>query len=232
MIFYFAGNPDTQIVQNDFYIKIGKRLFRFQLWPIGWWLRYGKMNMTEKLFTEELIKAVSPSIIDANIASGISVLYEMPIDDNGVIRMGVDTDTGEPLRGRGTGFEQDILVYEEKTEGNTSIIPRVIAEVKYGGVTTHDAIVYSYKAECIKRVYPFCRYGMILGGIKTIPGRVLRHGRSFDFIIAIAYPFLDNQILEVSILLAEELKTSRLTWAIMRGKKKLRLFQRPTQIKE
>jgi len=175
---------------------------------------------------------VSPSIIEANIASGISVLYETPIDDNGVIRMGVDTDTGEPLRGRGTGFEQDILVYEEKTESNTSIIPRVIAEVKYGSVTTHDAIVYSYKAECIKRIYPFCRYRMILGGIKTIPGRVLRHGRSFDFIIAIAYPFLDNQILEVSTLLAEELKTSRLTWAIMRGKKKLRVFQRPNQITE
>lgn len=200
--------------------------------PVGYINCYGKIKMTEKQFTEELIKAVSPSIVEAKIASGKSVLYEMPIDDNGVIRMGVDTDTGEPLRGSGTGFEQDILVYEEKAEGNTSIIPRVIAEVKYGGVTTHDAIVYSYKADCIKRIYPFCRYGMILGGIKTIPGRVMRHGRSFDFIIAIVHPFLDNQILEVSTLLAEELKTSRLTWAIMRGKKKLRVFQRPTQIKE
>jgi hypothetical protein len=83
---------------------------------------------------------LSPSIVEARISSGMSVLYEMPVDDNGVIRIGVDTDTGEPLRGRDTGFEQDILICEEKTEGNTSIIPRVIVEVKYGRVTTHDAI--------------------------------------------------------------------------------------------
>jgi hypothetical protein len=48
------------------------------------------MKMAEKLFTKELIKAVSPYIIEAKIASGMSVLYEMPIDDNGVIRMGVN----------------------------------------------------------------------------------------------------------------------------------------------
>ncbi len=188
--------------------------------------------MTEKGFTQELIAAVSSHIIGANIGSGISVLYEMPIDPDGVVRMGVDTDTGEPLRGKGTGFEQDILIYEEKTKGHTTVIPRVIAEVKFGGVTTHDAIVYSYKAECIKRIYPFCRYGMILGGMKTIPGRVLRHGRNFDYISAIAYPFLHNQIEEVGIMLAEELRISRLTWAIMRGTKKLRGFQKMTQIKE
>jgi len=191
-----------------------------------------RQKMTEKTFTEELIAAVSPHIIDAKIGSRISLLYKMPIDDDGVVRMGVDTDTGEPLRGRGTGFEQDILVYEEKTEGHTTIIPRVIAEVKYGGVTTHDAIVYLYKAECIKRIYPFCRYGMILGGMKSIPGRVLRHGRNFDYISAIAYPFLHNQIEEVGTMLAEELRISRLTWAIIRGNKKLRVLQRVTKTKE
>jgi hypothetical protein len=182
--------------------------------------------MTEKQFTAELLAAVSPAITDAKVDSGVSVLYEMPIDDDGVVQMGVDTDTGLPIRGKGTGFEQDFLIYEEKTEGHTTIIPKVIAEVKYGGVTTHDAIVYSYKAECIKRIYPFCRYGMILGGMKTIPRRVLRHGRNFDFICVVAYPFLSDQIGEASRLLLEELSTSRITGSIMSGKKKLQVFQR------
>jgi hypothetical protein len=189
-------------------------------------------ELTELQFTDELIKTLSPTLVDAKIGSGISVLYEMPIDDDGVVRMGVDAETGQAYRGKGTGFEQDILVYEEKSKGNTTIIPRVIAEVKYGRVTTHDAIVYSYKAECIKRIYPFCRYGMILGGMKTIPGRVLRHGRAFDFILTLAYPFLLDQISEVSTIFLSELETSRLTGAVMKGTKKLRLFRRGIEVKD
>ena len=156
----------------------------------------------------------------------------MPIDDDGKVHMGVDADSGEPIRGRGTGFEQDILIYEEKDKGNTTIIPRVIVEVKFAGVTTHDAIVYSYKAECIKRIYPFCRYGMLIGGMNTIPGRVLRHGRSFDFIFSMVYPFQDEQITQIRTLLIGELTTSRLLGAMMRNKKKLQIVHRQLIVKE
>jgi hypothetical protein len=189
-------------------------------------------ELTELQFTKELIKTLSPVLIDAKIDSGISVLYEMPIDDDGVVCMGVNADTGQAYRGKGTGFEQDILVYEEKLKGNTTIMPRVIAEVKYGRVTTHDAIVYSYKAECIKRIYPFCRYGMILGGMKTIPGRVLRHGRAFDFIFTLAYPFLPDQISEIGAMFLSELETSRLTGAVMKGTRKLRVFRRGIEARD
>jgi hypothetical protein len=182
--------------------------------------------MTESEFTKEIVACISARITDAKVGSGISVLYEMPIDDDGVVQMGVDTDSGEPIRGRGTGFEQDILVYEQKTIGNTTVIPRVIVEVKYGRVTTHDAIVYSYKAECIKRVYPFCRYGMIIGDAKNIPGRVLRHGRSFDFVCAMTYPLVSVQVDQICSIVAAELTGSRLSGELMKGKRKIRLIRR------
>lgn len=182
--------------------------------------------MTEAEFTEELVERISSHIADAIVGSRVSVLYEMPIDDDGVIRMGVDADTGEPIRGKGTGFEQDILVYEQKTEGNTTIIPRVIIEVKYGRVTTHDAIVYSYKAECIKRVYPFCRYGRVIGDAKNIPGRVLRHGRQFDFVLALNYPLVSGQIGQLCSIAASELVASRLLGSMMKGKRKVRTLRR------
>jgi hypothetical protein len=188
--------------------------------------------MTESQFTREIVERVSPRIIDASVGSGISVLYEMPIDDDGVVQMGVNFDTGEPIRGRGTGFEQDILVYEQKTIGNTTIIPRVIVEVKYGRVTTHDAIVYSYKAECIKRVYPFCRYGMVIGDAKNIPGRVLRHGRSFDFVYALSYPLVHDQMEQMCAILIAELSSSRLAGEMMKGKKKIRLIRRELKMLE
>ncbi len=51
----------------------------------------------------------------------------MPIDDDGIVQMGVDRNSGEVIRGKGMGFEQDILIFEEKTVGETTVIPRVIA---------------------------------------------------------------------------------------------------------
>jgi hypothetical protein len=188
--------------------------------------------MTEQEFTDALIREVEPSITGARIKTGMSVLYEMPIDDDGKVHMGVDQDSGEPIRGKGTGFEQDILVFEEKTKGQTTVIPRVIAEVKYNSVTTHDAIVYSYKAECIKRVYPFVRFGMVLGGFDTIPGRVLRHGKHFDFVLAMAHPFTPTQMEAFKALLSQELAASRSLGGMLRGGRKPRMVHKLLTIQE
>lgn len=188
--------------------------------------------MTEREFTDELIVRISPAITTAKIATGMSVLYEMPIDDDGVVHMGVDADTGEAIRGRGTGFEQDILIFEEREGGHTAVVPRVIAEVKLDGVTTHEAIVYSNKAESIKRIYQFCRYGMVLGGFKTVPGRVLRHGRNFDFICSIDNPLIDTQVEQLKTLLLAELETSRRMGAMLKGRLKPRRIHRNYVIEE
>ncbi len=99
--------------------------------------------------------------------------------------MGVDSDSGEPIRGLGRGFEQDILIYDAVAEFNTTVVPRVVIEVKFRSVTTHDIIVYSEKADRIKRIYPYVRYGLLLGAMKHVPGRALRLGHRFEFILAV-----------------------------------------------
>jgi hypothetical protein len=113
------------------------------------------------------------------VVSKKSVLYALSFDEQGQLQLGVDA-AGEPVRGGGTGFEQDILIFERVQGGVTSIIPRVIAEVKFGRVTTHDALTYAEKARRIRIIYPFVRYGLILGQMSGIPGRVLRLGQEFD----------------------------------------------------
>lgn len=82
-----------------------------------------------------------------------------------------------------TDFEVDFLVYEEN---NGKIIPSVIVEAKFKGVTTHDAITYSQKAALHKNVMPNIRYGIMLGamGDHDIPGRLLNHGTNFDFMFS------------------------------------------------
>jgi hypothetical protein len=176
--------------------------------------------MNENQFTDYLIKKLDLDISPLLIETRKSVLYEMAIDDQGRVDMGVDSDTGEPVRGGGKGFQQDILIYEEKIDGNTSIIPRVIAEVKLRSVTTHDSIVYSEKARRIKRIYPFVRFGLILAEIQNIPGRVLRLGEHFDFIHTIKNPPSYSDIKVCRSLFNSEIKMSKeLSKILFRSKK-------------
>ena len=138
--------------------------------------------MSEAEFAQKFADRISPHLPEGmEIETKISLLYSVCFDDSGALQLGLN-NAGEPIRGGGTGFEQDVLIFERTPGKDTSIIPRVILEVKLNGVTTHDAIVYSEKARRIRSIYPYLRYGLLLGGMFTIPGRVLRLGQEFDFI--------------------------------------------------
>jgi hypothetical protein len=154
------------------------------------------------------------------LATHQSLLYDLTIEDDGHVRMGIDTETGVPIRGGGKGFEQDILLYETPDSSDAfPVVPRVVAEVKFNRVTTHDTIVYSEKARRIRTVYPYVRYGLILGDFKTIPGRVLRLGQGFDFIVTLSYPFVVDEIASTRVVFLEELQSSRDLGRIAYGKR-------------
>ena len=89
----------------------------------------------------------------------------------------------KPTKDNNMLFETDMLIYEEI---NGVIKPIIIIEAKLEGITTHDAITYSYKAQNHKSITPFIRYGIIIGNRKhyPLPGRLFRHGTNFDFMIS------------------------------------------------
>ncbi|MHB1422294.1 MAG: hypothetical protein ACYC3I_03665 [Gemmataceae bacterium] len=60
---------------------------------------------------------------------------------------------GPDLR-HNASYETDLLLYDAR-ENPGEWIPRVVIECKKGGVTTHDALTYSAKAETHKRVHPY-----------------------------------------------------------------------------
>jgi hypothetical protein len=161
----------------------------------------------------------------------MSLLYDLSVDERGAVQMGVDIDTGEPIRGKGKGFEQDILIYEKVNEAHTSIVPRIVVEVKYNHVTTHDVIVYSEKANRIRRIYPYVRYGLLLGKFKTVPGRVLRLGQEFDFICTLQHPFVDAQIQDLRQLLMDEVQVSISLGKLLTGNIKTSMVHRKLLLK-
>ena len=176
--------------------------------------------MSENAFVDNLVSRLPWDDNRFVIATRRAVLYELAIDDKGNVDMGVDADIGEPIRGQGKGFQQDILIYEPSLEGNTSIVPRVIVEAKLNHVTTHDAIVYSQKAGRIKRIYPYVRFGLLMGGMSSIPRRVLRLEEHFDFMIVVDDPPTRDQLERLSSLLEAEIRTSdELADIVFRGKR-------------
>jgi hypothetical protein len=80
-------------------------------------------------------------------------------------------------------FATDFIVVEGIDGGWK---PRVVVEAKVGSVTTHDAITYSQKAANHRSVFPYLRYGIMLGNRQhyPLPGRLYRHGTQFDFMIS------------------------------------------------
>jgi hypothetical protein len=166
-------------------------------------------RMKEEEFGQQLALAIKIPQELGQLSCRKSLLYALSIDSDGNVRMGVDSDSGEPIRGQGKGFEQDLLIWEARESSHTSIVPRVSIELKLNRVTTHDAIVYSEKARRLRFIYPYARFGLVLGNLSQIPGRVLRLGQQFDFIFTLHVPFVEEEIKAIESLLINEVALSR-----------------------
>jgi hypothetical protein len=186
--------------------------------------------MTEAEFGEELARRIEQRLAaPLQVETRRSLLYAISFEDDGRLRLGLNA-RGEPVRGGGTGFEQDVLVFERVPDGVTSIVPRVVIELKFGRVTTHDTIVYSEKARRIKVVYPFARYGLVLGHHTKVPARVLRLGSEFDFIVVVDDDPTAAQEDQLTGILLEEIELSKGMGDVLDGQRPVRSFRRKLEI--
>lgn len=183
-----------------------------------------RKNLDEKSYTINLVDKLRPLFSGYELETGISIFYSLYIDEAGNIPIN-QNENGEPTRGKGTGFEQDILLYERVT-GQTNIVPRVAVEMKFGGVTTHDALVYSEKARRLRYVYPYLRYGFLIGDVAILPPRLLRLGTDFDFILRMSNPPGDEEIKQFSSLLKEEIDTSKKLGQVFSRQTRVELLRR------
>ena len=162
--------------------------------------------MNEQEFTQVIVDRLRTKLVGYEIETRKSLFYSLIIDGQGNIPLRLNSK-GEPKRGGGTGFEQDILIYQ-RVNGQTNIVPRVSIEVKFQAITTHGALVYSEKARRIRSVYPYLRYGLILGDMASIPPRVLRLGAEFDFMLIVSNPPSNDEINSLLEILMDEINTS------------------------
>jgi hypothetical protein len=140
-----------------------------------------------------------------------------------------------PVEVHRPGYQTDLLVYDSHDSGDW--IPRVVVECKQG-ISTHDALTYSTKASTHKQVHPYLRYGLLIGGYETaLPGRVIRHGAYFDFMMVWAsQESTPEEWADLVGILSEEVRASRtfqslLTENRIRGRERFRLLHRPLRLK-
>jgi len=143
--------------------------------------------MTEKEWAEGVKEYLSSIKLSDNIK--VDTLINIPYASE-IVEYKLNF-TPHRLSTKEMEFETDILIYEQNTD---VIKPRIIIETKLSKVTTHDAIVYSYKAQNHKTITPFIRYGIIIGdrGHHPLPGRLFRHGMNFDFMMSFKKEEIDK----------------------------------------
>ena len=127
--------------------------------------------MNEKDFTEIIYRELENSLVNSGYIVSIyeNLLYKLIIDDRGELQ---PHNFKSPARGQ-YAFQTDIVIKKRINEKVS--IPLVVIEIKYGGLTTHDVLTYSAKALKHKDIYPYLRYGLVLGGLKSIPNRFFVH---------------------------------------------------------
>jgi hypothetical protein len=81
---------------------------------------------------------------------------------------------------------KNIFIHNNKDNRDNLIIPKIICELKYDGITSHGLITYSSYAADIKSIFPECKYFLALRHKKSSSeNKLFRHGKNFDKIISL-----------------------------------------------
>ncbi|MFZ0034965.1 MAG: hypothetical protein WAK60_08280 [Sedimentisphaerales bacterium] len=170
--------------------------------------------MNEAKFRQELKERLGKNLEGGySIKENENLIYKVIIDGNLEYKQ---NDPKNPKRGN-YAFQTDLVI--GRKNGN-SFLPLVVIETKYEGFSTHDVLTYSTKALKHKEIYPYVRYGLVVGGNDKIDNRFFTHNIGFDF--AIALQNVDKQgIQKVSdVIVEKQLKIAELILDIFGGRRR------------
>jgi hypothetical protein len=161
--------------------------------------------MTEVEWVEEMARHVRDKPMFQSSGLEIQTGFRLPYG----FEISAHKEDDEPVKVT-TFFETDLAIIERNEDGNWQ--PRVIVEAKIMNITTHDAITYISKAAAHRSVYPYLRYGVMLGkrSEHALPGLLFRHGSQFDFMISFqSFQPSDGEMDAFLKLLDSEVQASR-----------------------
>jgi len=158
--------------------------------------------------------------------------YEIKMNENLIYKVIINENLQfepnkpeNPKRGS-YAFQTDLLIIRKDKQ-----IPLVVIETKYGGFSTHDVLTYSTKAQKHKEVYPYLRYGLVVGGTNKITNKFFIHNIGFDFAIALK-KINDNAINELIEIVRCQIKSAESILEIFKDKNQTKSFTTQITIKK
>lgn len=167
--------------------------------------------MSEGHFRDRLHRELENDLPNYTVEKSANLLYKLFIDAQGELQ---PANFANPKRGQ-LAFQTDILIKNAK-------VPLVVIEIKYGGFSTHDILTYSAKALRHKEVYPYVRYGLVVGGANKIDRKFFTHNSGFDFAIAISNEQYNFE--ELVNLIKEQLHVAECMLDVLKGNRKVRKY--------
>jgi hypothetical protein len=173
--------------------------------------------MEEREFRSALYKKLKSVLPHYKIEEGRNLLYKMIVDYSGKV-LPEPPKVKEPKRGD-FAFQTDILIGKEIDD---YLLPLVVIETKWKGFSTHDVITYSYKALKHKEIFPYLRYGLVIGGWERIQRRYFIHNAGFDFALAIKDVNSEEEIKVLRKIIKEQLKVANKLLEIIEREKEVK----------
>ena len=169
--------------------------------------------MNETDFKHSLKKKIQQKLDGFYVKTDENLIYKVIINDE----LKYEPKNPEsPIRGN-YAFQTDILICKDK-------VPLVVIETKYGGFSTHDILTYSTKALKHKEIYPYLRYGLVVGGDDVIHSRFFTHNVGFDFAITIKDINDENRLMELIDIINKQIQNSNLLLDIQNERYKIRKY--------
>lgn len=166
--------------------------------------------MTEQEFSNILARALRKALRGYSVSVSDALIYKVIVNQDGKFH---PKNPAQPKRGQ-LSFQTDILIKKKD-------IPLVVIETKIDDFSTHDVLTYSTKAVKHKEIYPYLRYGFVVGKSKVIGNKFFTHNQGFDFALAIpSIRKLDNFIKVVK----DQIKGARLLLNILKDKHKTAIY--------
>lgn len=173
------------------------------------------VRRTRKMLSE----CLKPPLV---VREGKALLYRITVGQELV----VGVNPSAPTRGQ-SAFQTDLCVCEQSGKLE---IPRVVLEFKLG-LSTHDILTYSAKARKHKQVYPYLRYGIVVGSERTIAGKFFVHNEALDFCIALSQIPAQSRQRVLRDLVRAEVAASRKLLRTATGKLDANFFRLDVQLR-
>jgi len=182
------------------------------------------MNETE--FREKLLEKLQKELKDyeVEVEKNKNLIYRVIVNE----KFSFEPNTPrEPKRGS-HAFQTDLLITSSKDDS----LPLVVIETKYEGFSTHDVLVYSTKAQRHKEIYPYLRYGLVVGGVNKITNKFFTHNIGFDFAYALKSTDDSESIKELSEIIKNQVENAYLFLDVLRNKNQTKMFNTMVKIRK